>query len=412
MFDIEIFVNLKTDKDKILYLDNCEETTISLPKLVYSHHNTIHRQSEEVLHSLAKKRFKSENMSILTTIFCREHDNDFKIKILSLYEKNGWFTSIDELTIIHDIVTDEDYYHVDKNDIIDYTIQLYDRLSLPINVKNGWRTKDMDTLDAFTEYGSIKNFIKILKLYLERKIAIDKNIFIKFISCQYYKFDNNKKIQFIELVNLCIANNINCCNKDKLIKWNKIINPLQIVSKCIDDWDCLKKIIDIHLNEKLEINIDNCLLLNIGRNYNLDAIKFIIDYYDKNNQPIDDKFTDKIIQHNSLEILQYVLTQGIIPKNNIIKKYVPCPDCYNGEDYSCNYRNVTTEYIALKRYGKRLNELDKLKEQSPVFFSYDEFDGEANNNEIYTEPGIDILEEYDDDKQIRYRIPPKKVLRE
>jgi hypothetical protein len=128
-------------------------------------------------------------------------------------------------------------------------------------------------------------------------------------------------------------------------------------------------------------------------------------------------------------VLQYLLSRDIIPHNNIIKLYAPCPECYNGENHSCNYRNVTTEYISLKRYGVRLDSLKTLnKDTAPVHISYYEFDGPANDQEVYVEPGIDLVassdrtyiattnanEDSDNEyyeKQHIYKIPPKKILK-
>jgi len=434
MFDTTEYLNLSSDEEKITYLNDLPEKYIELHSVGNSDYNKLFHGSTNLLYALAKKRFVCGGMSILTRI-CHSHSakTDFIVQLLSLYEENGWFTTPSEMTILHDIFTYEDFVYPRNESLYDYCIELYDRLNIPINIKNGWRTPHVDTLDAFVNYGPIKYFVKLLKLYISRALPIDKNIFIKFISRLFYKLKKDDATYFIELVDICTANNINMSNQDDLVDWrNNRIDPLYCVSMCIDNWDCLKKIISIHLDNHLPININNQLLINIGKHYCLDANKFILEYCKKENQDIhyrtnkSKSYTDEIIQHNSLEILQYVLSLGIIPSNNVITKYVPCPECYNGESHSCNFRNITTEYILLKRYGKRLSEINTLTFETPpvsppVSFSYEEFDGDANSREIYVEPGIDILSadtDYDDDRDYEYeqgqnvyKIPPKKIIK-
>jgi hypothetical protein len=78
MFDTEIFLNLKTKEDKISYLDNCDYT-ISITNVLYNHYNSIFNQCEDVLYSLAKKRFCCNDTSILSMICIRSLSSDFVI---------------------------------------------------------------------------------------------------------------------------------------------------------------------------------------------------------------------------------------------------------------------------------------------------------------------------------------------
>lgn len=425
-FDIDVFLSLPSSESKIEYLDSCGESTIILTGVEGTKYNKLlfwHDRS--VYFALCKKKFNCNGITIFS-ICCNNFKSDFQFikTILEIYEKNNWLTvDTDEGTIIHELFSYSDSIYPRDEELFDYVTELYDRVNIPINIiKN-----ELDTLECVARKGSINNFLRLLKLYKTRNLHI-KDVFVQFIRRQYYSKQNTQLMN--ELVDFCIKNNIDVTNAHNInneFHSHETIDVPYHLSSCISDWSILKKVIVCYLDKNIPINTDNRLLVNIGRNFEIEAVKFMIDYCEKNKQdihayPLPDfyydtmNFTDAIIFSNSVEVLQYILSLGIIPKNNVIKLYVPCNECYNGESHSCNFRNVTTEYISLSRYEVTLDKLHTITENKPARrISYYEFSGPAKENEVYTEPGVDVLEVSDNDSednsiQYTFEIPPKKIL--
>lgn len=112
------------------------------------------------------------------------------------------------------------------------------------------------------------------------------------------------------------------------------------------------------------------------------------------------------------------MNKNIKPINNIIKIYSACWECYNGEPYSCNWRNITTNYICTARFGRTLNEL--LNGLEPITFNkfrqgYIFFCNSADSDQIFNVAGKNIIKDEDKDEDgddmpwpyVKYEIPPE-----
>ena len=113
--------------------------------------------------------------------------------------------------------------------------------------------------------------------------------------------------------------------------------------------------------------------------------RYYDDYYNKNNKS---------------ELINYLLekTNGEI-KNDIVKYYVPCNECYNGEQHSCNFRNITLNFYLEVVYGTTLDGLVydfkskkkiNLTRRHNYNIKYELFKPVPDKTEIYNSPAYII----------------------
>lgn len=163
----------------------------------------------------------------------------------------------------------------------------------------------------------------------------------------------------------------------------------------------------------LNISNDFSLILEIGSKFGIEANKFILDHLEKCEIDIHQiksstgqSYTDCIISKNEV-VLRYILSRGIIPKNNISKIYIPCPECYNGEPHDCNFRFVTTNFLCLRKYKVSINDIKNsifISENNVDFDSGENFlsfENSYNDDQIFDRPGISKLEIEDTDDEIK-----------
>lgn len=130
---------------------------------------------------------------------------------------------------------------------------------------------------------------------------------------------------------------------------------------------------------------------------------------------IDETVLDSVLFNGSLQLIR---DRGLEFKDKTYVIRVPCPDCYNGEPYPCNYRYITANFVCTTRTGHALSELETCTQftdrgwNTDAFWcAYGHFDGPADDTELYTCAGINGLG-WDDEKDQRiYEIPPVKVTR-
>jgi len=409
MFDVELFVKA-TPEGRINYLNTCNEKEITIEDSKY-YNNVMFPSNTDLMLAMAEKRFICNGFSVLTRIVNHFTSTIETIKkALEIYEKNGWFDRPSERTIIHDIFS--------YPEILEYTIDLYDRLGIPINVTGGWRSKEEDTLGCALRYGRLEIINRLLEEYNKREYPIPEDVFVEYVRNGHYtrKFDPKPFKEFYDL-----TTSAGCSVVDPS---GEVINR---ISRYFMNWKFIKeKIIDPSLEAGIDINIGNNLLVNIGRNFGKDALGFILDYAEKHGQDINERcsnpytamrFTDNVIAYNTKEALLYLLERGIKFENYANRRYVPCHDCYNGESHSCNYRWITSNFMALERYQLTLDELElvkNIKEQPrPYHDRYSSFEGPADEDQIFDVPGIGLLNpdaDYEDFSV--YKVPMRLIAKE
>ena len=129
---------------------------------------------------------------------------------------------------------------------------------------------------------------------------------------------------------------------------------------------------------------------------------------------INETVLDNILFYGSASVIRKLLDNGFVFSDRIYKLYVECDDCHNGEPHSCNWRNVSGNFVSLSRFEVPLANISSIRveESYPKFYvTYGMLDGEANELEVYTKCGIDELDFPNDHGAQRiYRIPPVKIL--
>lgn len=372
----------------------------------------LHKYNHDVTIELVKKRPWCRINNSTPNLFQRAalscENTNLLLEILNIYNDNGWIKEDQYKTIIHDVLSYNDTIYKRENPdlIFNKIIEIYDNNNMPINVKNGWRSKDIDTLACVAQYGNTSNFVKLLKLYIERGLEVDNNIFNIFFNNKYNSMNTSDEQDMIYFIDY---------SADKLIMHTNV----NTIAKCIAfvrNWNIVKKIIYAY---KYSLHEDNVLLTAFGKYlHDVNAIKYIIDYYCDNKLNIyanpnvhrsDDGifFTDCVLMYNTRDVIDYVRSRGIIFHNHIIKLYVPCPKCHNLEGHNCNWRNISTEYISLSRYNLKLEDINtnndiinilnqNNKDDDDFYASWYEFNGTADEKEVYVAPGIDRIIKLDD----------------
>ena len=467
-FDKITFFQLKTPLEKVYYLNSCIDTEIIIKNLTAQEYNSIHGCYHLGLYlELARKKcsfglYSVPDMSILNSIcgYAR-NEVDIIIEAFKIYEANKGFTTNEEKAIIHDIFSYSDFVYRRDNKLMEYTLEMYDRLEISINIRDGWLSGNIDTLAKIAKYGRIDYFLAMLKAYKVRNLPIDNNIFIKFIPRMYilknyrvYTTDlkpiETDEIQILtELIDFCIENGLNIHNKERLdYNWNPLPDSEQsnksnqlilVLHKLIEetyDWTTIKKVFNYYVENGISLfeNGNNPIYL-MATIHDVPAIDYMLTYcetdtHGKDYDLNDSEFMRKIISFNSVVVLKYLISRGAKPRDAIYRWDAPCPHCYNGERHKCNFRNITLEYILLARYGIKLAELynpdilDKLEDADWFDMSWYDCNGNADDDEIYTKPGIDfedwnnfIGDDNNDTynsatQQRQYRIPPVVISKE
>lgn len=101
------------------------------------------------------------------------------------------------------------------------------------------------------------------------------------------------------------------------------------------------------------------------------------DFIEEYSDQIDGSFLDEILFQGSLSLIRKVLHRGHKFTDKCYRIYVPCHKCHNGENHSCNWQYVSTDYVALSRFGVSANHLINEPSGSdiyhPFWASYDDF---------------------------------------
>lgn len=399
-FVLEDYFNIKDVQNKIEYLDNCSDNEIILENIDYKQYNALHCcYNNDLYLAMAKKRFTYNNKSVLISI-CNTSRNNINVIIsaLEIYEKNKWIETANEKSVIDTIFSYGDSTYPRDIKIYDYVIGIYDRLEIPFNnILNNVLN------NIVVRKCSLDNFLRMLKIYKERNFQIDNNIFIKFINTKSSNYQIKDDL-LDELIDFCIINNLHIYNVDKITyEWQSndvIIMTLHKLLDITQNWTIIKKVFDFYQNKDYSINEENSSILDKMGSLKVEALEYVITYYNSKGISYNinnETFIKEIISNNSVEVLRYIMKIGAKPIDyidSIYKLYIPCPNCYNGELSRCNYRNVSLEYILLSRYKIKIKDLenidilDKLENTEPVEFDYSEFEGDADDCEIYVEPRI------------------------
>lgn len=407
-FNKEEYKKIDVVDKKIEYINTCLDkeiiiTTDSRDDIYILNKNNY---SSELFLALVNKRYTINGKNILYQVI-NTKQTDFIIKCLKIYEDNNWFTLDSEKSIIHNITNLNTGWGTIDDTLLTYVLDMYDRLKLPINIKYkynyGGNTiyKEEDTLDYCARLNRLSIILRILKEYKKRNIELDKNIFVK------YSLRVHNEISLLpEFVNFCLDNEIYLYNKEKIKNnWylendnqfnNFVIYPLYYYIKYMDK-DLLLKVFNNYIENGECINDENNNVLNIMCNsFDVDMIQYMLDYNKKHDIKHDETSMLEFALNNNenMTVFKYLISLGFRPENKMYREYVPCDDCHNGESHYCNYRNVTFEYLLMKRFGIRIKDLDdkekmdKLVDDGVIYHNYTDFEGKANDNEIYTEPKV------------------------
>lgn len=203
IFNLQHFLSLQSS-EKLEYLTNFSEITIpNTEKDTYKLANVIFKdcKDEQTILIYANKNFKYYNTNFLVHLcdFC--NNESIILKVINLYIEKGWFT-FDYYNLIHHI------FKINQNEnVINFIIELYDNLKIPINeIYSG-----KDLLSYSAKYSPTDKFIKVLKLYKDRKfkISIENDIF-EIYANRYLKLT-------IGMVNLFIELNIDFIDNKKIL---------------------------------------------------------------------------------------------------------------------------------------------------------------------------------------------------
>jgi len=133
---------------------------------------------------------------------------------------------------------------------------------------------------------------------------------------------------------------------------------------------------------------------------------------DKNK--IGQKVFDSVLFQGSPTLIRKLMDMGLSTEQKIYELYVPCWKCHNGEQYSCNFRYVTSDYVTRSRFGYSLTELMDMEPSSLQSMTGDTFWmtdgmclGKADSHEVYVSPGQNELQWNEDTNQRIYETPPQ-----
>ncbi len=370
-FELETFMSLFDDKtnDIIEYIKNCSDKEIIIKNISGNYHSKIvFGKKFDIDMELVKKKFECNNYKIINKIISNGYISEDKIiSAVEIYKNNNWLE--EDYNIIGNLLR-----------IYDYAIKLYEYLNL--------NPDKYDILACTGKIIDIHTIYKLLNYYKNKNYNIKKDIvsYIRFNVGHFYNDSYHIDESFIDIitkiVNFLIDNNLD-------VFTNKYNFPLGIAY--FKNWDLLKKVLDIHIknnipfncnikNDNFTIFCENELLYQISKYFPLEAVIYILDYCKENTQDIYKKtksgfnFIDYIIESNTIDVLKYILSNNYIITNNKLEVYSPCHKCHNGEQRECNFHEIDTEFISMKRYGVKLCDLDKIvKDEYIMDYNYSYF---------------------------------------
>lgn len=121
---------------------------------------------------------------------------------------------------------------------------------------------------------------------------------------------------------------------------------------------------------------------------------------------------DSVLFYGSIECIHEMLGRGFkFQSDRQYRIYAPCPECYNGEIHTCNFRYITADYVCRVRTNMPLNELAQANAINEFWIGYGHCDGPASNVELYTVPGQTETGWNEITEQRTYDIAPTKVVR-
>ncbi len=439
LFDPKYFKTLSKN-EKIEYLNNCDDETITLNISNYSDIIYILNEKglfgsnqicidEDYVMAHAKKRFTCNGSDVLFTL-CHSSSvggkrTEIITKVIDLYVEKGWISKNNTNDLIFNVFGYDYPFDPRPEKFYDSIIELYDRLQIPINTpysNNIIRYNTKDLLCHCAQRGSSDNFIKIFELYDKRCYAISDNVFQLYLTRNFgdYKEKNINKI-----IQLCNKHNIKIVSKLALTKF---------ATYC-DSWMIIKDMFEKIIADKFNTEDMSDAIVVIGARFGLDENLFVyyniiqkygIDIYNIKTDRLEGtsiiiRYIDAIIMYNKdKKVFEFLLHQGIKPQNNLIKIYSPCWDCVNGESHGCNYRNITTNYVCTFRYNKSIDELikeQKIEKCDDMRFCYVYFCNDADSNQVFNVAGkgeltekCDCEEDKEDDLRwpyIKYQINPE-----
>jgi hypothetical protein len=387
-FELETFMSLYDDKtnDIIEYIKNCSDKEIKINDITNKYYRYMYENNYDIYIELVKKKFEYNEYKIINYIITNDkYSADKIIPAVEIYKNNNWleedYNIIGKLLHINILRKEED-----NNMLYDYAIKLYEYLNL--------NPEKYDILACNGERIDIYCIYKLLNYYKNKNYNIKKDIisYIRLNSRNYCLYDyyysnsyhsNNPHIDIItKIIDFLIDNNLD-------VFTNKYNFPLGIAY--FKNWDLLKKVLDIYVknnikfncnikNDNITILCENDLLYIISKYFPLEAVIYILDYCKENTQDIYKKtktgfnFIDYIIESNTIDVLKYILSNNYIITNNKLEVYSPCHKCHNGEQHECNFHEIDTEFISMKRYGVKLCDLDKVtKDEYIMDYNYSYF---------------------------------------
>lgn len=431
-FDLQYYKTLSME-DRITYINNCEEKEIHICTEDFSDLSNVwnrylgNKYNEKFITAHIKKNFGIKYndhehnflLQLCPGMSNNKDNTDLFIEAVELYVQNGWITKENDNELIVNCFTFNSYLPRD-NKVCDYLIELYDRLEIKLcdyvveqhKPKFGINEESQDNKSDFlcyiAEQGSAENFLKFFELYIARNYLIPPNIFELLINepTSYYFFKSDV-CAITKILDMCEQNNIKIYCKGLLKQfclhcsnWNMILRIIDICEKNSENVFCTtfpSPIVGIGKNFGLDENLYVCKKL-LESGVTISNVAVDRSYYSMSNN-----FTyfDAILKYNTFEVvisvLGFIKKQNCVPTNNFIKIRVPCYECLNGEPSSCNYRNVTSNYICMVRFGCSLSELlnyghsDMPPTNNEFSVSYTEFCGPADALQVFNAPGKNIL---------------------
>ena len=302
---------------------------------------------------------------------------------MKLYDTNGWINREYMENVAKKIFHYSDYVYPRSNDVYIKTLELCDKYGTPIN-------KLLENIYSNQYVRPIENGVLIL---MERYLKDGLDL-------SYYPARQLFLVPTLTFFNFCITNNLGIVSDMKGL--NNLIGVLRTK-------DTINKAISLYKDANT-FNPDTVFvqtLLLVG----YDELVF----GDPNMTGlINETVLDNILFYGSASVIKKLLDNGFVFLDRIYKLYVPCYDCHNGEQGSCNWRNVSANFVSLSRFEVPISNISSIKAEKkyPKFYvTYGMLDGEADELEVYTECGIDELDFPDEEGAQRiYRIPPVKIL--
>lgn len=399
-FDVNNFKQLKDEQDKYNYIICCRDETINTTE----HMRINEHSSEKYILALITKKFTSGFHEVFNDVFILHKSPDIMKKALDMYVKNKWITESNYRYIAYAFIS-----KYNTSSIAQYLCDFFKKQNIELNfiqTLSGVR-------DILNNIGSsfvhVENLIWLINYYFDNKFDINKNIFINHvISCYYYKIAqhhswlSNKLIdphyedKFLKLFDICIQYNIDVIDD----------TALYYISHSCENWTTLKYMIDYYLTKKYKLYENIKVIFTIGERFGIDENKYILDYLQENNVDVNKlencphfrnnldtpTYFDAVLKNNSIDMIKYTINRGVKIQNNVHRIRVDCPECYNGELSDCNYRNITSNYVSLYRFGAKINDLFAYLysncDNNDFHAYYSDFVDEADNDEIFDEPMI------------------------